>query len=105
MIDNTAKKEPTRFVVVREFNGSQSMEDVFGALMERQANENYERWKSDHGGSPGTLSAGGNNIPEGVRMPQPDEDTGHVGIAASEDRTEDTMDIMPPMSPRAVQTA
>ncbi len=70
MIDNTAKKESTQFVVVREFNGSQSMEDAFGALVERQANDKYERWKSDHGGSPGTLSAGGNNISADIKMPQ-----------------------------------
>ena len=57
MIDNTAKKEPTRFVVVREFNGTQSMEDVFGSLVERQANDNYERWKSDHGGNPDQKTA------------------------------------------------
>ena len=105
MIDNTAKKEPTRFVVVREFNGTQSMENVFGALMERQVNENYERWKSDHGGYPGTPSVTGNIISEDIRMPQPDEVTEHVKIAASENRIEDTMDIMPPVSLRAVQTA
>jgi len=105
MIDNTAKKEATRFVVVREFNGTQSMEYVFGALMERQANENYERWKSDHGGYPATPSVTGNIISEDIRMPQPDEVTEHVKIAASENGTEDTMDIMPPVSPQAVQTA
>jgi len=105
MIDNTAKKEPTRFVVVREFNGSQSMEDAFGALMERQANENYERWKSDHGGYPGTPSVTGNIISEDIRMSQPDEVTEYVSLAASGDGTKGAMDIMPPVSPRAVQTA
>lgn len=51
MIDNTGKKELTRFVVVREFTGVQSMEDAFGALVERQAGDSYERWRSDHAGS------------------------------------------------------
>lgn len=31
MIDDKPDKVPTRFVVVREFKGPQSMEDVFGA--------------------------------------------------------------------------
>lgn len=68
MIDYTTKKEPTRFVVVREFTGSQSMEDVFGALLERQANDNYERWKSDHGGSPGQQSAGNDRVTDGATV-------------------------------------
>jgi len=68
MIDNTAKKESTRFVVVREFNGSQSMVDAFGAIVERQANDNYERWKSDHGGSPGQHLAGNDRVTDGATV-------------------------------------
>ena len=54
MIDNTVQKMPTRFVVVREFAGAQSMEDAFGALVERQAGESYERWRNDHSGDQGS---------------------------------------------------
>ena len=68
MIDNTAKKESTRFVVVREFNGSQSMVNAFVAIVERQANDNYERWKCDRGDSPGHHLAGNDRVTDGATV-------------------------------------
>ncbi len=92
MIDNTTKKETTRFVVVREFNGSQSMEDVFGALVERQANDDYERWKSDHGGFTESLPIGSEDTILRANMASPD------------DVADCRMDIMAPMTTESIQT-
>lgn len=93
MIDNTAKKETTRFVVVREFNGSQSMEDVFGALVERQANDNYERWKADHEGFTEALPIGSKDT------------LLRTDMASSDDVADCGMDIMAPMTTESIQTA
>lgn len=92
MIDNTVQKMPTRFVVVREFAGAQSMEDAFGALVERQAGESYERWKNDHSGGQGSPPAGADIAYT------PD-------IEKTDDGSHGMMDIMTPVSARADQTA
>ena len=95
MIDNKTMKGSTRFVVVREFTGSQSMEDVFGALVERQANDNYERWKSDHGGGGYTES-----------LPLGSEDNSLRNDMVDSDNVADCgMDIVTPMTTEAIQTA
>ncbi|MBO5598348.1 MAG: hypothetical protein J5943_07090 [Oribacterium sp.] len=52
-IDHTTGKKPTRFIVVREFGGSQSMADAFGSIVERQASDGYEKWRSDHAADTG----------------------------------------------------
>lgn len=93
MIDNTLKKESTRFVVVREFAGAQSMEDAFGALVERQAGESYERWRSDHAGSHGSPPIEAESIADNADT-TPTDGTFHG-----------RMDIMTPVSARVDQTA
>lgn len=93
MIDNKTMKGSTRYVVVREFNGSQSMEDAFSALVERQAGNNYERWRTDHGGFPESPTIGSGNT--ALR----------TDVAGSDDVADRGMDIMTPMTTRAIQTA
>lgn len=105
MIDNTAKKESTRFVVVREFNGSQSMLDAFGALVERQANDNYERWKSDHGGSPGQQSAGNDRVTDGVTVIKEYDAVCRSHNAPTPNGTEVSMNILTPIPRETDQTA
>ena len=92
MIDNTVQKMPTRFVVVREFAGAQSMEDAFGALVERQAGESYERWRNDHSGGQGSPPA------EVDIADTPD-------TAKPDDRSLSMMDVMTPVSAQPDQTA
>lgn len=86
MIDNTAQKMTTRFVVVREFAGAQSMEDAFGALVERQAGESYERWKNDHADAHASPPTRSENVAD-----KPD-------MAQSDDVNNGVMNIMTPMS-------
>lgn len=93
MIDNTAQKMTTRFVVVREFAGAQSMEDAFGALVERQADESYERWRSNHPDAHGS-------------PPKSSEDEADTAdTAQTDDVPNGVMDIMTSVSARANQTA
>ena len=47
------KNIDTRYVVVREFDGNRSMEEVFGAIMERQADEEYDRWRGSRASADG----------------------------------------------------
>ncbi len=105
MIDNTAKKESTRFVVVREFNGSQSMVDVFGALVERQANDNYERWKSDHGDSPGQHLAGNDRVTDGATVIKECDAARKSHNTPIPDNVEASMNILTPMPRETDQTA
>ena len=93
MIDNTVQKMPTRFVVVREFAGAQSMEDAFGALVERQAGESYERWRNDHSGGHGSPPIRSEGMEDMADTVQPDG--GSHGM----------MDNMTPVSAQADQTA
>ena len=37
-------REQVRFIVIREFSGSQTMQEVFEQLIERQACERFEEW-------------------------------------------------------------
>lgn len=93
MIDNKTMKGSTRYVVVREFNGSQSMEDAFSALVERQAGNNYERWRTDHGGFPESSPIG------------PEDTTLGADMTGSDEVADCGMDIMTPVTTRAIQTA
>lgn len=105
MIDNTAKKESTRFVVVREFNGSQSMVDAFGALVERQANDNYERWKSDHGGSPGQHLTGNDCVTDDATVIKECDATHKSHNTPIPGNPEASMNILKPMLIKTDQTA
>jgi len=105
MIDNTAKKESTRFVVVREFNGSQSMVDAFGAIVERQANYNYERWKSDHGGSLGQHLAGNDHVTDGATVIKECDAARKIHNTPIPDNPEASMNILKPKPVETDQTA
>lgn len=48
---NTSEMNDTRYIVVREFSGSRSMEDAFGEVVEKQVGDGYEKWRT--GRSPG----------------------------------------------------
>ena len=37
-------REQVRFIVIREFSGSQTMQEVFEQLIERQACGRFEEW-------------------------------------------------------------
>ncbi len=39
------KKTKPRFIVVREFNGQRSMQEVFEQAIENQVSEQFLRWK------------------------------------------------------------
>ena len=54
MIENTktiSDMKDKQYIVVREFNGSRSMEDAFGEVVEKQVGDGYEKWRT--GRSPG----------------------------------------------------
>lgn len=93
MIDNKTMKGSTRYVVVREFNGLQSMEDAFSELVERQAGNNYERWRADHGDLPEYSPIGS------------DDKTLRTDMAGSDGVADRRMDIMKPVTTRVIQTA
>lgn len=40
----TGKKTKPRFIVVREYNGDQSMREAFEQLIERRANTQIDKW-------------------------------------------------------------
>lgn len=49
MIDNTktiSDMNDTQYIVVREFNGTRSMEDAFGEVVEKQVGDGYEKWRT-----------------------------------------------------------
>lgn len=49
MKDNTkniSEMKDTQYIVVREFNGSRSMEDAFGEVVEKQVSDGYEKWRT-----------------------------------------------------------
>ena len=39
-----SKKQPVRFVVIHEYNGQQSMNEVFESVVESVIRNKYERW-------------------------------------------------------------